>query len=427
MNIDFGLASEIYGRTPWCVSASYVSILDAVLQSAKQGFSLAAGEGKNNTPLFAILDSATRKEVVTEMYDLDNDSMFDAVGVITIDGVITNKGGQSSRGMLELSSTMLRMNEDSRVKGFIIHSDSGGGSSMAVDVMTKAIDKVRSGGKPVIGVIRRGGMACSAMYMILASCDYIYAESEFSLIGSNGTMIQFDGVKANSEQDGTKRIRLYASKSINKNRDVEKALNDNDYEPIINELLDPLNDSAIEKVGKYRPQLIGTDYHTGVELFAKDGVGTYIDGFRTFESVAKEILGIAVDTPILEEEKENNNNSKTSSMTLQELQSHHPSVFSEAVEIGASAEKDRVGSWMAHFETDSVMVMDGINSGKQITASVREQLLVKAVRGANPVAALEKATSEIEVTQPESTTIVDAVAEKESKQQSAWNDAFKLK
>jgi len=46
--------------------------------------------------------------------------------------------------------------------------------------------------------------------------------------------------------------------------------------------------------------------------------------------------------------------------------------------MGVNAESERVQSWLAHSETDSKAVMEGIESGLEITNSQREKLLVKS-------------------------------------------------
>ena len=113
---------------------------------------------------------------------------------------------------------------------------------------------------------KKGGMACSACYAILSSCEEIYAESEMSMVGSCGTMVQFEGRAANTEsEDGEKYVRLYATKSVKKNQDIEEALNNNNYTLIINNLLDPINERFLSQVENSRPILKGTDFSDGHE------------------------------------------------------------------------------------------------------------------------------------------------------------------
>lgn len=359
-------------------------------------------------------------KVVTRPYgnewnpgQLDNNDEFDAIGVIQIDGPITNSGGASSYGMLELSSMMLKMSNDKRVKSFIVYADSGGGSAFAVETMQNAIMQVRESGKKVIGLVRRGGMACSAMYMILSACESIYVENEMSLVGSNGTMISFSGFPANhTTPEGEKHIEVYATKSTEKNIDFREALNNDNYKLLVDNMLDPMNERALNRVLENRPQLEGTNWDTGISIFAKDGIGTYVDGVKSFDELVEE-LNLKINY----------------SMTSEQLKQEHPNVYASIVSVGVAQERERVGSWLAHHETDSKIVIDGIESGAEIGPATREKLLVKAT-AKNRFEQLESATETV-VTQPESETPpaapTEKVDEEELKAQSEIEAAFGLK
>lgn len=410
-NINFGLAKEIYGATPWCVDAVSLPVLLSVLKNSNNSNSLLVGDVKNNTPYLASVSSGTK--VISQPYELDNNDEFDAIGIIQIDGPITNSGGASSYGMLELSAMMKSMANDKRVKSFIIYADSGGGSAYAVETMQDAIKEVREMGKNVVGLVRKGGMACSAMYMILSACSAIYVENEMSIVGSNGTMIQFEGRKANTESpDGEKHIRVYATKSTKKNEDFEEALNNDNYTLLIDNMLDPLNERALQRVLENRPQLQGTDWDSGIDVFAKDVIGTYVDGVKSFKELVSE-LNLKINY----------------NMTIEQLKQEHPSVYSDVLNAGIAQERDRVGSWLAHHETDSAIVLEGINSGKEINSTAREQLLVKATAN-NRFEALESATNTV-VTQPESetppATPTEKVDEQELKATASIEAAFGIK
>lgn len=390
--MNHALAREIYGANPWHVDSVSFGVLQNILKDARNG--LYNKESKNNTPHLAALSGT---KIVTRPWQLNSSDSFDGIGVININGAITNSGGDSSFGMLELSSMMIQMSRDSRVKGFIVLGNSGGGSSMAVETMGEAISEVRKT-KPVYGLIEKGGTAASAMYMILSYCEKIYAQSEMSIVGSNGTMIQFEGIPANKEIDGVKNIRLYATKSVKKNEGFEEAINNDNYEIIINDLLNPLNERANAKTLANRPQLKGSSFDTGVEVFAKDGIGTFIDGFASFEQVVSQILNNKNYNP-----KSNNNNLKSDKkMTQDQLKSEHPEVYNSIYNSGVNAEKDRVGAWMAHMETDSESVVKGIESGLAISNTAREKFIVKA-NASRKIEGLTSASTK-EVTTEESQT-----------------------
>jgi len=262
------------------------------------------------------------------------------------------------------------MAKDKRVKGFIFDMDSGGGSTAAVEIMVDTINEVKEMGKPVYVLISKGGTLASAAYGIASAADGIYYQSDMSMVGSLGTMLQTEGRAANSEKDGVKYIRLYATKSVFKNKPIEEALNNDNYTLLVNELLDPVNERFISTLQANRPKLTNEQLN-GNAIFAKDDSRIYLDGKSTMEDLFQKIITNNNIT-----NTNTNFNSKT--MTKQELKQTHPELFSEVLGMGVTAESERVQSWLAHSETDSKAVMEGIESGLEITNSQREKLLVKS-------------------------------------------------
>lgn len=400
--MNFALKREIYGGNAWCIDALSYGSLSQILKDNRNGVALELPETKYNS--VSLINSTTK--VVTRPFgnewypgELDNNDDFDAIGLINLDGAITLSGGMSSVGMEQLSSLMSRMAKDKRIKSFLIVTNSGGGSSMAVQVMAdtiKEIDKV----KPVYSLIKKGGMAASAAYGIISATRKIYSESEMNIVGSLGTMIEFSGYAANTKlPDGEKIVRVYATKSVNKNKAIEEALNNDNYDLIINEMLDPINENFLNSIIANRPQLKNTTWDDGGHHFSKDVIGTFIDGIASFD----EVVGM------LEKESKvlvNNVNKvkfkPNSKMTREEIRSQFPSVHAEIVQEGITAERERVKSWMVYQKADAEAVANGIASGEAITPSQREELMVK-LSSSNMLEALKKDNPK-DVTTTESTT-----------------------
>ncbi|MCM8906827.1 ATP-dependent Clp protease proteolytic subunit [Tenacibaculum finnmarkense] len=371
--MNFGLAREIYGITPWCVDAHSLPGLLGILNSEK---ALELPETKYNS-CFAYNPEA-RTQVAYDQWDLRNaEQDADIVGVVLINGPITLNGGASSYGMKQVSENMLKMHKDDRVKSFVLRANSGGGASAAVEVMSDTINFIKQT-KPVYGSIEKGGMAASACFGILSACTKIYSESKMNIVGSAGTMIEFVGRKANTvDPEGRKHIRLYAPKSKRKNEAFEEALNNDNYDILVDDLLKPVNENFINLIESNRPILKGTDFDDGHTMFSKDAVGTFIDGIKSFEEVVSEAM---FSLPISNNQNNQNNqtnNINNSKMTKAELQSKHPELVSEIFNEGVSSEADRTGAWMAHLSTDSKAVVDGIQSGKNITQTQTQQFIVK--------------------------------------------------
>lgn len=280
--MNFPLAKEIYGQ-PWSVDAVSMMHLTSILKNIQNGVALDISENKLNS--ISLLEFKGETKIISDNWDLKNSDSFEGIGVVNLNGPITKNGGASTNGTKQISSLMLQMSQDSRIKGFVIKTDSGGGATGAVQLMIDAINKVKET-KPVYALVEKGGMAGSAAYGIISASTGIYSEDGMNIVGSVGAMIQFSG-KPNGtvDSDGEKHIVLYATKSTAKNKGFEEAINNDNYEMIINELLDPINENFISNVISNRPQLAGTSYDNGHTVFSKDAIGTFIDGIASFDEV----------------------------------------------------------------------------------------------------------------------------------------------
>lgn len=396
--MNFALKREIYGGNAWCIDALSYGSLSQILKDNRNGVALELPETKYNS-----IGVYSQSKLIRYDWELTSEDNFDAIGLINLDGPITLSGGASSYGMEYLSSSMKRMSKDKRIKSFLIVTNSGGGSSMAVQVMADTINEIKAQ-KPVYALVKKGGMAASAAYGIISAATKIYSESEMNIVGSLGTMIEFSGYAANTKlPDGEKIVRVYATKSVNKNKAIEEALNNDNYDLIINEMLDPINENFLNSIIANRPQLKNTTWDDGGHHFSKNVIGTFIDDIASFD----EVVGM------LEKESKvlvNNVNkvklNPNSKMTREEIRSQFPSVHAEIVQEGITAERERVKSWMVYQKADAEAVANGIASGEAITPSQREELMVK-LNSSNMLEALKKDNPK-DVTTTESTTTAPA-------------------
>jgi ClpP class serine protease len=373
--MNYSLAREIYGREPWAVDASTFSALRSMLNDIRSGVRFQAKDDRNNAIALVNVTNATK--IINRTWQLSEDYQGDdLVYVINLNGVITKDGGESTYGMTYLAAQMQNFDSDSRVKGGIIVVDSGGGSTSGMEVMTHAISTLK---KPLVTLIERGGMAASAAYGISAATNFIIAESEQSVVGSIGTMVSFAGIP-NGERDGdnAKNFAVYATKSTQKNKMWEEAINNNNVELIVKELLDPVNEKFLSDVKSRRPQVIESQLDGSVYNAGKV-VGTLVDQIGTFEDAVNKVMELSKTKPSPSNKQKLKTNN--TAMTAQELKSQHPDVYNEilgaGVQQGIAAEKDRVGTWMVHAKTDLEAVQKGIEGGGKITATARENFLAK--------------------------------------------------
>ena len=362
MNYNYSLAREIYSQA-WLVDGLTYSALTSLLKSVKNGNHQTAEEQLNS------VSTLSDFKLIQNLEQLDNSESFEGIGLININGVIISDSTSSTRGMREIASQSIKMAQDKRIKSFVLYANSGGGASGAVEIMTDAISYIQNDlGKKVVAFIPQAGCAYSAMYGIISACSEIYSAQERNGFGSVGTMIEFDGKAHGSvDSDGYKTVRLYATKSVQKNKSFEDAINTDNYEMIVSEMLDPINERFINLVQTNRPQLKGTNFDDGRIVFFFFSIGTYIDGIKSFSAVISEMQQ-NTNTLII-------NNNK---MTVSELKQNHPETYNSIFSEGVKSEQDRVGAWMAHSKTDLEVVSKGIESNEPISNAIREQLFVKA-------------------------------------------------
>ncbi len=411
--MNFALAREVYGIGTWSIDSKSLPAMLQILANSKNGQTLELPTVKYNSISVLKFKSDCEDDIedyVEEEYEPTSDDV-QGIAIINLNGVITVDGGMSSYGMTDLSEMMLSLSKNDNIKGFIVLANSGGGSTMAVEIMTDCISEVRKK-KPVFGLVKKGGMACSACYAILSACEEIYAESEMSMVGSCGTMIQFEGRAANTEDsEGEKHIRLYATKSIKKNIEAEEALNNNNYKLIVDNLLDPVNERFLSNIENDRPILKGTDFNDGHTENAKDSVGKFVDGIASKSDVIKKVVNKTKNNT-------NTNQNSNSKMNRTELNQAHPELLQSIVQEGVIAERERVASWEAYREADSKAVSEGIASGNEISKAQSHGFLV-AMANKGKVDAL-KSDNVVEVVTAEAAT-VENVDSKNKEAEAAFN------
>lgn len=367
--MNYALAREIYGHTPLMVDQATFSTLFNLVNDLRNGVKLEEkAEKLNSISLFEISADA---QIVESTYDLKKQEPdAELVYVINLNGPITKNGGMSSYGMKDLAQTMKSFDADKRIKGGVIITDSGGGSASGMELMVHAMSLLT---KPLVALVERAGCACSAAYGIIAASDYIISESAESEVGSIGTMISFAGYPNKATGiSGEKHVTIYATASTKKNLWFEEALNNDNYELALSDVLDPFNERFMAHIRSSRTgikdtQLDGSVYNAG------DVLGSMVDEIGDLQAAVNKVLELSNAKKLTI-----NHNNTVKAMTAQELLAQHPTVHAEIFGAGVAAERDRTGVWMAHLETDPEAVKTGIKGGNKITDTERENFFVKA-------------------------------------------------
>jgi ATP-dependent protease ClpP protease subunit len=80
-------------------------------------------------------------------------------------------------------------------------------------------------------------------------------------------------------------------------------------------------------------------------------------------------------------EEEENKNPKITTMTKEEFKAKHPEVYAAIATEAVTAERDRVGAWMAFSKADPEAVAKGIKEGKNLSQTEMAELSVKMLSG----------------------------------------------
>jgi protease-4 len=108
----------------------------------------------------------------------------DKVGIIVASGIILD--GEQPTGRIggdTLADLLVRARNDDQIKAVVVRVDSGGGSAIASEVISREIELTRDSGRPVF--VSMGSVAASGGYWIAAQADQIWA-TPTTITGSIG-------------------------------------------------------------------------------------------------------------------------------------------------------------------------------------------------------------------------------------------------
>lgn len=205
------------------------------------------------------------------------------VAVIPIRGLMLKHDAECGPvGMRTIGARIRQANADPNVIAICMPIESGGGQSTAVPEVAEAMQESN---KPIV-VWVDGIMASAAMYAG-SYANYIYASRKEDWIGSIGTMIEYYAPKKNTEDaDGNVYVRIYADDSTEKNYEFEQAINEANFRPTIEKILNPTNKKFRSDIKKNRPNV--TDEHLKGGIFkASEVTGILIDEIGSFEKAVQ--------------------------------------------------------------------------------------------------------------------------------------------
>ena len=215
------------------------------------------------------------------------------VNVMPIDGPITRNGGACSYGSMEIRDWMMEAANNPACQGHVLTVNTPGGSAWAKNDFQQGIDYAHARGQRVIAFI--DGLCASAGMYLASLCDEVYVMNPKDQLGCVGVMAAFCTMKNGEKyQWGETYHEYYATKSINKNKEMRDIAENDDAKLLIEEL-DNLEAEFRADMKAAFPN--AKDEHLDGKVFdAKDVMGILCDGEMMLGDVISRVFNLANGT-----------------------------------------------------------------------------------------------------------------------------------
>ena len=215
------------------------------------------------------------------------------VNVMPIDGPITRNGGACSYGSMEIRDWMMEAANNPACQGHVLAVNTPGGSAWAKNDFQQGIDYAHARGQRVIAFI--DGLCASAGMYLASLCDEVYVMNLKDQLGCVGVMAAFCTMKSGDKfMSGETYREYYATKSINKNKEMRDIAENDDAKLLIEEL-DNLEAEFRADMKAAFPN--AKDEHLDGKIFdAKDVMGILCDGQMMLGEVISRVFNLANGT-----------------------------------------------------------------------------------------------------------------------------------
>ncbi len=213
------------------------------------------------------------------------------VNVMPVDGPITRNGGACSYGSRDIRNWMMKAADNKYCQGHIITVNTPGGSAWAKNDFQQGIEYAHSRGQRVYAFI--DGLCASAGMYLASLCDEVYVMNPNDQLGCVGVMAAFFTMK-NGEKDltsGETYREYYATKSINKNKEI-RDIAENDDATLLIEELDKLEAEFRADMKTAFPN--AKDEHLDGKIFpAEEVMGILCDGQMMLGDLISRVFDVA--------------------------------------------------------------------------------------------------------------------------------------
>lgn len=292
---------EILGNKEWMIQQEFLHSILPTLQYNIANHATLGIDRKKKSPM-AIGQQGQdfiREYQVTEdgktHYRYDGDYGLSKlslpfVNVMPIDGPITRNGGACSYGSMDIRDWMMQAADNKFCQGHVLTINTPGGSAWAKNDFQQGIDYAHARGQRVIAFI--DGLCASAGMYLASLCDEVYVMNPKDQLGCVGVMAAFSTMKNGDKFNWGETYReYYATKSINKNKEIRDIAENDDAKLLIQEL-DELEAEFRADMKAAFPN--AKDEHLDGKVFdAKDVMGILCDGQMMLGDVISRVFGLA--------------------------------------------------------------------------------------------------------------------------------------
>ena len=211
------------------------------------------------------------------------------VNVMPVDGPITRNGGACSYGSRDIRDWMMKAADNKYCRGHVLHINTPGGSAWAKNDFQQGIEYAHARGQRVIAFI--DGLCASAGMYLASLCDEVYVMNPKDQLGCVGVMAAFCTMKSGDKfMSGETYREYYATKSINKNKEIRDIAENDDAKLLIEEL-DRLEAEFRADMKAAFPE--ATDDHLDGKVFdAADVMGILCDGQMMLGDVISRVFAL---------------------------------------------------------------------------------------------------------------------------------------
>lgn len=324
--------------TAWLIQPEALKPLDAamargIVPTAEQLIAFEALYGDDNYPGARIMSKA------------GNVARLEIFGALTrTPSWMARYFGGGNTAYTEILSALAEAERDPNIERIELAIDSPGGQTSG---LVEVMDAVFNATKPTKAIVV--GTAASAAYGIAAQADTIVAENRGAMVGSIGvkvTMMTYDDV-----------VEITSTNAPDKAPDAKTEQG----QATIRGWLDEIEAIFIDDIARGRKT-------TASKVKSDFGKG----GVFLADNAKKNGMIDEIQTAQPDNGRASTTTQEAKVMNLQELKAAHPAIFAEAVQVGVSQERDRVGAHLilGAQSGDMTTAIEACKSGAEMTATL---------------------------------------------------------